>query len=76
VDSDEEGDEELGKRFLSNKEALMATQELIQKLLEDEEIEKSVLKVLEPLRLLERPLRVQRLLESRIQKSIFVIFFC
>ena len=59
---------------MSNQEALTATQGLIQKLLEDEEIEKTVLKAIEPLRMLERAWRVQRLRESTIQSSLLSYF--
>jgi len=43
VDSDNQGVEILGRQFLSNKEPLTATPGLVQKLLKDEEIGKSVL---------------------------------
>ena len=46
------------------------TQRLIQKLLEDEEIEKTVLKAVEPLRILERTWRVQTVWESTFQHSL------
>ena len=71
-----ESDEEMGisRLVMSNQEALTATQGLIQKLLEDEEIEKTVLKAVEPLRMLERTWRVQRLRESTVQSSLLSYF--
>jgi len=59
---------------MSNHEALTVTEGLIQKLLEDEDIDKSALNGVEPLRMLERTLRVQRRQESTVQTTPFSYF--
>jgi len=59
---------------MSNHEALTVTEGLIQKLLEDEDIDKSALNGVEPLRMLERTLRVQRRRESTVQTTLFSYF--
>jgi len=62
VDSDQdEGGIPTRKMVMSNHETLTVIEWMIQKLLEDEDIDKSALNAVEPLRMLEQTLRVQRL---------------